>query len=263
MANDYYERNADFNSSTTARGSEVKSEFDLIVAGFDALDTAITQIEGNISNLEVGAEPGWGASIDTRWYVVDTSASAATYTATLSQDPSGENIQDGYSIDFLPNNANTGAATLNVGSLDGAIPIVKVNGAAYAELDADDMGTLDSVKLTFLAGSWVMRQSGGSGVETGSVVPFGGSIVPDGYVECYGQAISRITYADLFAVISTTYGVGNGVDTFNVPDFRGKTVTGYDNIGGTAANVLEPVKVGTLAGGDVTPPVYATWIIKG
>lgn len=48
------------------------------------------------------------------------------------------------------------------------------------------------------------------------------STVPTGYLECDGSAISRTTYADLFSVISTNYGVGNGSTTFNIPDLRGR-----------------------------------------
>jgi len=44
---------------------------------------------------------------------------------------------------------------------------------------------------------------------------------PDGYLECDGSAISRTTYAALFADIGTMYGVGDGSTTFNIPDFRG------------------------------------------
>ena len=266
MANPHYARSANFKSSTTARGSEVKAEFDLVVAGFDSLDEDITKLEGDISNLQAGDPPGWGASIDTRWFVTDTSASSSAYTATLSPAPTGENVQEGYSIDFLANNANTGAATLDIDSLDGQIPIVKVNGPAYQALDPDDIGTLDSVKLTFISGNWVLRRSGGSDVEIGTITPFGGSVIPDDYLECNGAAVSRITYADLFGVIGVAYGVGDGVNTFNVPDLRGRPFIGNDDdIGGEgAAGVLLPLKAGYLAGGEPSgkSPAYGTWIVK-
>ena len=73
--------------------------------------------------------------------------------------------------------------------------------------------------------------------EVGAIKPWGKATAPVGYVLCDGTAISRTTYADLFAVISTTYGVGNGSTTFNVPDLQGKTPQGYDgntyNLAGT------------------------------
>ena len=64
--------------------------------------------------------------------------------------------------------------------------------------------------------------------EVGAIKPWGKATAPDGYLLCDGTAVSRTTYADLFAVISTTYGVGDGSLTFNVPDLQGKTPQGYD-----------------------------------
>lgn len=45
---------------------------------------------------------------------------------------------------------------------------------------------------------------------------------PTGWLICDGSAVSRTTYADLFAVLSTAYGVGDGSTTFNLPDLRGR-----------------------------------------
>lgn len=45
-------------------------------------------------------------------------------------------------------------------------------------------------------------------------------VVPEGWLLCFGQEIDRSTYADLFAMIGTTYGVGDTRTTFNLPDFR-------------------------------------------
>jgi len=73
---------------------------------------------------------------------------------------------------------------------------------------------------------------------TGTVLPFAGAASPTGWLLCYGQAVSRVTYAALFAVIGTTYGAGDGSTTFNVPDLRGRVAAGMDNMGGTAANRL-------------------------
>ena len=83
----------------------------------------------------------------------------------------------------------------------------------------------------------------------GVVVPFAGSSSPAGWELCYGQAISRTTYAGLFATISTTYGSGDGSTTFNVPDLRGRSVAGVDNMGGTDAGRLSIANtLGTTTG---------------
>ena len=73
---------------------------------------------------------------------------------------------------------------------------------------------------------------------TGAVLPYAGSSAPTGFLLCYGQAISRSTYADLFSAISTTYGTGDGSSTFNVPDLRGRVAAGQDDMGGSSANRL-------------------------
>ena len=73
--------------------------------------------------------------------------------------------------------------------------------------------------------------------EVGAIKPWGKATAPDGYLLCNGGAVSRTTYADLFAVISTTYGAGDGSTTFNVPNLQGKMPQGYDgntyNLAGT------------------------------
>ena len=56
-------------------------------------------------------------------------------------------------------------------------------------------------------------------VPTGTVLPFGGSAAPSGYLLCNGSTVSRTTYADLFAVIGTTYGDGDGSTTFALPNY--------------------------------------------
>lgn len=65
---------------------------------------------------------------------------------------------------------------------------------------------------------------------------------PSGWLFCAGQAVDRTTYAGLFSAISTTYGVGDGSTTFNLPDLRGRVPVGRDDMGGTAANRLTTAK---------------------
>lgn len=63
-------------------------------------------------------------------------------------------------------------------------------------------------------------------VPVGAVVPFISSTAPKGWLSCLGQAVSRADYADLFSVIGTTYGSGNGSTTFNLPDLAGRVAVG-------------------------------------
>lgn len=69
-----------------------------------------------------------------------------------------------------------------------------------------------------------------------------------GWVMAYGQAISRTTYWALFADIGTTYGVGDGATTFNVPDLRGRVIAGQDDMGGVSADRLTSALNGDTLG---------------
>jgi len=95
---------------------------------------------------------------------------------------------------------------------------------------------------------------GVEGIPTGTIVPWTDSSLPSGFLECDGSNVSRTTYADLFGVIGTTYGSGDGSTTFGLPDLQdnvavGKsgtkalastgganTVTSTGNVGGSTAN---------------------------
>ena len=73
--------------------------------------------------------------------------------------------------------------------------------------------------------------------EVGAIKPWTKATAPDGYLLCDGAAVSRTTFADLFAVVRTTYGSGDGSTTFNVPNLQGKMPQGFDgntyNLAGT------------------------------
>ena len=93
----------------------------------------------------------------------------------------------------------------------------------------------DTFVLNFWNGTaW----QGAVSAPAGAIEAYAGSTAPTGWLLAYGQAVSRSTYANLFAVIGTTYGSGDGSTTFNLPDLRGRAVAGLDNMGGSAASRL-------------------------
>ncbi len=88
-------------------------------------------------------------------------------------------------------------------------------------------GTSGQVLATNGSGalSWTTPSGGGGGGFTmppGSVMPYAGAAAPDGWLMCDGSAVSRETYAALFAIIGITYGAGDGAATFNLPDMRAR-----------------------------------------
>lgn len=67
-----------------------------------------------------------------------------------------------------------------------------------------------------------------SNIPIGLIVPYGGNTIPSGWLECNGMAVNRVVYAQLFSVIGTIYGEGDGSTTFNLPNISGKTLVGRD-----------------------------------
>jgi microcystin-dependent protein len=72
----------------------------------------------------------------------------------------------------------------------------------------------------------------------GAVSDFAGSSLPAGWFLCDGSAVSRTTYSALYAVIGTTYGIGDGSLTFNLPDCRGRVTVGAGTGAGLTARAL-------------------------
>ena len=69
----------------------------------------------------------------------------------------------------------------------------------------------------------------------GSIIAWPAGAVPSGWLACDGTAVSRTTYAALFAVLSTDYGVGDGSTTFNLPDTSDRTIIGQGTNNGRAS----------------------------
>ena len=123
--------------------------------------------------------------------------------------------------------------------VDGSGGYLKVKSAGISsnELATDSVitakiqdGAVTAAKLDSAAVSVLMP--------TASLMPYAGSSAPTGYLLCDGAAISRTTYSDLFGVVGTIYGVGDGSTTFNIPDLRGRVIAGQDDMGGSSANRL-------------------------
>lgn len=90
----------------------------------------------------------------------------------------------------------------------------------------DSLETTTSALSASSAAAWTSANMGMTGV----VTAFAGSTLPDaGWLWCRGDTVSRTTYAGLFAVIGTSYGAGDGVTTFRLPDLRAEFIRGLDS----------------------------------
>ena len=114
-------------------------------------------------------------------------------------------------------------------------------GTASDDMNVAADNSIQTYRITFLQiANYVKTFLANVLVPTGTVYDFAGAEanVPTGYLLCYGQNVSRTTYAALFALIGTTYGAGDGSTTFGLPDLRGRVVAGKDNMGGSTASRL-------------------------
>jgi microcystin-dependent protein len=135
--------------------------------------------------------------------------------------------------DFDPatkQNTITGAATTITSSNLTASRAVVSDGSGKVAVSA-----ATAAEVSHLSGvtSAIQTQLNGkapveSGSPAGAVIQFAGTSSPSGWLLCDGQAVSRTTFAGLFAAIGTTYGTGNGSSTFNVPNLKGRVVVGQD-----------------------------------
>jgi microcystin-dependent protein len=93
----------------------------------------------------------------------------------------------------------------------------------------------------------------------GSIIAFAGTSTPTGYLECNGANVSRTTYAALFAAVGTTWGAGDGVTTFALPDLRRRTLVGK---GGTGTGVLGNT-VGATGGAETNSHTHSATGLSG
>jgi microcystin-dependent protein len=107
---------------------------------------------------------------------------------------------------------------------------IRVNGNGAIGIGGSNFGSSGQVLTSNGSGSPV---EWANTMPPGVLMPYAGSGAPAGWLLCHGQSLSTTTYADLFAAIGYTYG-GSGA-SFDLPDLRGRTVAGRDNMGGAAA----------------------------
>ena len=141
---------------------------------------------------------------------------------------------------------------------NGAVVWSPINGLAYRRITASGSGTtdpsLDTTNYKQVNGTGDVSTSGnqtiagtktfsgdisattitgkhiGDGAEQAGMVGFfARNTAPTGWLQANGAAVNRTTYATLFAAIGTTFGVGDGSTTFNLPDLRGEFIRGWDD----------------------------------
>lgn len=131
--------------------------------------------------------------------------------------------------------------------------------AVSNSLDRDGKGgmradlNMGGNKLTNLAAgvnptdaATVGQIAGGTTVPIGAVIDYWGATPPSGFLFAAGQAVSRSTYAALFAIIGTAAGAGDGSTTFNLPDYRGRVSAGREAMATPGTTRLDTLASSTL-----------------
>jgi len=192
---------------------------------YNEVKTAIASFGGILSGSDLAQlSKAIADAVANSTYYVD---SGAVNTYVLSS-PSGtigsSTYRLGEEITFITTNENTGASTINVNS-KGLKDIKKADGTTNIESGDIQFGIN---RLIYNGTSFCLIPSFHTeGI--GFIGEFAGSVTPSGYLICDGSAISRTTYARLFSVIGTSFGVGDGSTTFNIPNKKGKIGVGYDS----------------------------------
>ena len=105
-----------------------------------------------------------------------------------------------------------------------AIAKSKLGALAITNSDVDNSAAIAQSKMAALTAA---NLPAGYGTDlVGVIISYPKDTLPTGFLACDGSAVSRTTYSDLFAVVGTTYGTGNGSSTFNVPDLRAAFLRG-------------------------------------
>ena len=163
--------------------------------------------------------------------------STTRYLRVSSADAwiTGSQTNQAYISDLatIRSGAEAGATAVQPGDL----ATVATSGDYDDLLDKPTIPTVNNATITVTQGgvnkgSFTLNQGtdatialdaggGGSSLPAGITAPYAGSTPPAGWLICDGSAINRTYYADLFAAIGTTYGVGDGSTTFNIPNYTG------------------------------------------
>ena len=173
---------------------------------------------GTVSSLPIRRSDDTNTGI--YFSAADTLDIATGGTRRAHFDSNGITIRDRKALrlrDTSNSNFIAIQAPSNVSS-DITLTLPSSDGNANDVLQSDGSGNLSFAALP-------------QAVPTGSVHLMATTTAPSGYLKCNGAAVSRTTYADLFAIVGTTWGEGDGSSTFQLPDLRGEFVRGWADNG--------------------------------
>ena len=197
--------------------------------------TAVANAAGSTTQVQFNSSGAMAASANLTFNGTTLAVAGLTNSGnTVLGDAGGDTLTINSNAMAIPNTLNVGSNTLYLS------PSGTQVGIGTTTVGSNMLTVAGTVAST--AGGFVFpdstTQTTAVTAPAASMMVFAGASAPTGWLLCFGQAISRATYATLFAAISTTYGIGDGTTTFNLPDMRGRVAAGADNMGGSAAGRL-------------------------
>lgn len=164
------------------------------------------------------------------------------FTFTAGTKARANEVNDNFDILYSQVNSNITAIENNAEDIDSlSLSKANVNGNSTQRFAVGDPVTnSDAINKGYL-----LR----NGLPTGFVVYCAIEEVPDGYLICDGSEVSRTTYSDLFNVIGTIFGSGDGSTTFAIPDLLDKFIQGDTVVGTSKAAGLPNITGNTGYGG--------------
>lgn len=191
-------------------------------------------------NYQTGLTPDWVKVHDVNNVTAVTSVTATgALSATAGTTPTitvrdGSTTQTG--VIRLANtsegiNGTSTTVALSPGVLKDSIATYLTDGSTTAKgiiqlaTSAEVIAGADTTKAVTPKALKDAIPSMSSNVPIGGIIQYGGSLAPTGYLKCDGSIVSRTTYSALFAVVGTTYGIGDGVTTFKLPNITGTPIS--------------------------------------
>jgi microcystin-dependent protein len=197
--------------------------------------TAVANAAGSTTQVQFNSSGAMAGSANLTFNGTTLAVAGLTNSGnTVLGDAGGDALTINSNAMAIPNTLNVGSNTLYLS------PSGTQVGIGTTTVGSNMLTVAGTVAST--AGGFVFpdstTQTTAVTAPAASMMVFAGASAPSGWLLCFGQAISRTTYATLFSAVSTTYGIGDGTTTFNLPDMRGRVAAGADNMGGSAAGRL-------------------------
>ena len=217
---------------------------DISIEDFTArLDAVTEQAIDQINTLVASATTAFNTNADEKQAAVDSSASqaeaAASSAASASESKEAAAASavsasgSASSAESFKTAAETAAGTAN----EKATAATESATAAASAADTAEAWAIGSIeeRPEGSAKYWAEKISPENLLPVGMILAWPGTKAPSGWLNCDGSVVSRTTYADLFSVIGTTFGAGDGSTTFKLPDYRGDFLRGY--LSGTSSAI--------------------------